>query len=78
MEREVQELAERAQSDIGLDYAWLDDVTYQDWQRYHDLVRSEYSPFPRLFLHIYHLSVQSLPLRTYTNLTILYPPMLAP
>ncbi|KAL4266044.1 hypothetical protein AB1N83_004460 [Pleurotus pulmonarius] len=39
VEREVQELAERAQSDIGLDYAWLDDVTYRDWQRYHDLVR---------------------------------------
>lgn len=25
--------------DIGLDYAWLDDVTYSDWQRYHDLMR---------------------------------------
>ncbi|KAK7687783.1 hypothetical protein QCA50_009002 [Cerrena zonata] len=36
---EVKDLAERAQADIGLDYAWLDDVTYEDWQRYHDLVR---------------------------------------
>jgi len=36
---EVKDLAERAQADIGLDYAWLDDVTYADWQRYHDLVR---------------------------------------
>jgi len=35
----VQEVAEKAQADIGLDYAWLDDVTYQDWQRYHDLMR---------------------------------------
>jgi len=35
----VQEVAEKAQADIGLDYAWLEDVTYQDWQRYHDLMR---------------------------------------
>ncbi|TBU47545.1 hypothetical protein BD309DRAFT_988016 [Dichomitus squalens] len=36
---EIKDLAERAQADIGLDYAYLDDVTYQDWQRYHDLAR---------------------------------------
>lgn len=36
----VKALAERAQADIGIDYAWLDDVTYSDWQRYHDLMRS--------------------------------------
>ncbi|THH27750.1 hypothetical protein EUX98_g6442 [Antrodiella citrinella] len=36
----VRAIADRAQTDIGLDYAWLDDVTYQDWQRYHDLVRA--------------------------------------
>lgn len=35
----VKDLAERGQADIGLDYAYLDDVTYQDWQRYHDLIR---------------------------------------
>ncbi|CAL1715216.1 unnamed protein product [Somion occarium] len=35
----VRDIADRGQTDIGLDYAWLDDVTYQDWQRYHDLVR---------------------------------------
>ncbi|KAG6886758.1 hypothetical protein C0992_002506 [Termitomyces sp. T32_za158] len=49
-EREVQEmaavaekvkvLADRAQADLGLDYAWLDDVTYYDWQKYHDLMRT--------------------------------------
>ncbi|TCD71787.1 hypothetical protein EIP91_003130 [Steccherinum ochraceum] len=38
--QQVREIADRAQTDLGLDYAWLDDVTYQDWQRYHDLVRS--------------------------------------
>ncbi|KAF8880194.1 hypothetical protein BD779DRAFT_1549903 [Infundibulicybe gibba] len=37
---EVKLFAERAQADIGLDYAWLDDVTYDDWQRYHDLMRT--------------------------------------
>ncbi|KAJ3571040.1 hypothetical protein NP233_g4014 [Leucocoprinus birnbaumii] len=36
---EAKSLAERAQADIGLDYAWLDDVTYHDWQNYHDLMR---------------------------------------
>lgn len=35
----VSELAERAQADIGLDYSWLDDVTTDDWTRYHDLMR---------------------------------------
>lgn len=35
----VRDIADRAQADLGLDYAWLDDVTYQDWQRYHDLTR---------------------------------------
>ncbi|KAI0687143.1 hypothetical protein C8T65DRAFT_590613 [Cerioporus squamosus] len=35
----VKDLAEHAQADIGLDYAYLDDVTYNDWQRYHDLIR---------------------------------------
>ncbi|OSX64147.1 hypothetical protein POSPLADRAFT_1054760 [Postia placenta MAD-698-R-SB12] len=35
----VRDLADQAQTDIGMDYAYLDDVTYQDWQRYHDLLR---------------------------------------
>ncbi|KAI0083960.1 hypothetical protein BDY19DRAFT_974916 [Irpex rosettiformis] len=39
LREEVKSLAEDAQGDIGLDYAWLDDVTYSDWQRYHDLER---------------------------------------
>ena len=38
----MKSLAERAQADIGLDYAWLEDVTYADWQRYHDLIRSAF------------------------------------
>lgn len=37
----MKDIADRAQADIGLDYAWLDDVTYDDWQRYHDLERSK-------------------------------------
>ena len=39
---EVKDIADRAQADIGLDYAWLDDVTFEDWQRYHALDRSKY------------------------------------
>ncbi|KAJ7574381.1 hypothetical protein C8J56DRAFT_979495 [Mycena floridula] len=37
---EVKALADRAQTDLNLDYAWLDDVTYYDWQKYHDLART--------------------------------------
>ena len=37
--RPVAELSEKAQADIGLDYSWLDDVTTDDWVRYHDLMR---------------------------------------
>ncbi|KAG0698221.1 hypothetical protein DFH29DRAFT_942356 [Suillus ampliporus] len=35
---EVREVAEKAQVDLGLDYAWLEEVTYSDWQRYHSLI----------------------------------------
>ncbi|KAF9077987.1 hypothetical protein BDP27DRAFT_1310540 [Rhodocollybia butyracea] len=37
---EVKTFAQKAQGDIGMPMAWLDDVTYQDWQRYHDLMRA--------------------------------------
>ncbi|ESK87409.1 hypothetical protein Moror_11679 [Moniliophthora roreri MCA 2997] len=37
---EIKGIAQDAQADIGLDYAWLEDVTYNDWQRYHDLMRA--------------------------------------
>ncbi|EGO20584.1 hypothetical protein SERLADRAFT_417786 [Serpula lacrymans var. lacrymans S7.9] len=36
----VKDIAERGQVDLGLDYAWLDDVTYGDWQRYHALIET--------------------------------------
>lgn len=26
------EIAYQAQSDLGMDYSWLTDVTYEDWQ----------------------------------------------
>jgi hypothetical protein len=28
----LESLAGKAQADVGMDYAWLDDVTYRDWQ----------------------------------------------
>jgi len=43
---EVKALADRAQADLGMDYAWLDDVTYYDWQNYHDLMRGEVDHLP--------------------------------
>lgn len=36
----VKGLAQTAQADIGLQYAWLEDVTYADWQSYHELMNS--------------------------------------
>jgi hypothetical protein len=39
---EVRDVAEKGQLDLGLDYAWLEDVTYNDWQRYHALIGSQY------------------------------------
>lgn len=38
---QVREVADDAQADVGYDYIWLSDVTYNDWQRYHALVGSE-------------------------------------
>ncbi|KIK61977.1 hypothetical protein GYMLUDRAFT_84649 [Collybiopsis luxurians FD-317 M1] len=37
---EVKHFAQKAQGDMGMPMAWLDDVTYQDWQKYHDLMRA--------------------------------------
>jgi hypothetical protein len=50
----VKQVAERAQADIGLDYTWLNDVTYQDWQRYHDLMRGEF--FFLVLSPMFHIS----------------------
>lgn len=44
MAAEVREVAEKAQVDLGLDYAWLDEVTYSDWQRYHSLIDGRSHP----------------------------------
>jgi len=43
---DVKNLAGDGQTDIGLDYSWLGDVTYEDWQRYHDLMRGWVPFFP--------------------------------
>lgn len=45
----VKNLAGDGQADVGLDWTWLDDVTAADWQRYHDLMRSQLT-FTLLFL----------------------------
>ncbi|KAF9522428.1 hypothetical protein CPB83DRAFT_911338 [Crepidotus variabilis] len=36
---QVHAISTKAQEDLSMDYAWLDDVTYYDWQNYHDLMR---------------------------------------
>ncbi|KAG8759314.1 hypothetical protein FRC14_006154 [Serendipita sp. 396] len=35
---EVTALVDKAQTDLISDYAWLNDVTYRDWERYHKLM----------------------------------------
>ncbi|KAG8835595.1 hypothetical protein FRC17_002187 [Serendipita sp. 399] len=35
--QKVHEIASNAQDDLGMDYAWLDDVSVDDWTRYHGL-----------------------------------------
>ena len=40
----VTEFAQKAQVDLALDYSWLDDVTVEDWARYHDLMRCALIP----------------------------------
>ena len=42
---QVREMADEAQTDVGYDYIWLADVTYNDWQRYHALLGSEFFCF---------------------------------
>lgn len=37
---EVRDLGATAQADLGLNYAWLDDVTVHDWARYHSLLNA--------------------------------------
>ncbi|KAF7317719.1 hypothetical protein MKEN_00859700 [Mycena kentingensis (nom. inval.)] len=36
---ELKSACGQAQADVGLDLSWLDDVTYMDWQVYHDIAR---------------------------------------
>ncbi len=43
LEEEVKAIAQSAQSDLGMDYAWLDDVTFHDWQAYHFLMTGTFS-----------------------------------
>jgi len=42
---EIKALADKAQNDLIADYAWLNDVTYRDWERYHDLMYREFSTY---------------------------------
>ncbi|TFK63255.1 hypothetical protein BDN72DRAFT_964029 [Pluteus cervinus] len=43
LEEELKAVAQSAQADLGMDYAWLDDVTYRDWQDYHFLMTSAHN-----------------------------------
>jgi hypothetical protein len=37
----LNEIADEAQADLGMDYAWLEDVSTHDWTRYHKLKDGE-------------------------------------
>lgn len=51
----VAEFAQKAQVDLALDYSWLDDVTVEDWTRYHDLMRC--TLIPLFFLNLKVLTI---------------------
>ncbi|KAJ7089887.1 hypothetical protein B0H15DRAFT_949132 [Mycena belliarum] len=36
---QMRDACSQAQGNVGMDLSWLDDVTYMDWQVYHDLAR---------------------------------------
>jgi len=40
--KRVEKFADDAQADLGMDYAWLDDVSVKDWTRYHGLGKSTF------------------------------------
>jgi len=69
----VKEIAESGQSDVGFDYIWLDDVTHEDWTRYHDLIRSKF------FVHAqFHSTMFFLRVRKLHGLRIFYPEWVPP
>ncbi|KAJ7498009.1 hypothetical protein B0H11DRAFT_1715422 [Mycena galericulata] len=37
--QQVKDACSQAQADVGLELSWLHDVTYHDWNKYHDLAR---------------------------------------
>ncbi|KAG2011355.1 hypothetical protein CC2G_011486 [Coprinopsis cinerea AmutBmut pab1-1] len=47
----IKKLAERAQADIAMDYAWLEDVSTKDWANYHELMTT-YEDFQQTALAI--------------------------
>ena len=40
----LEDIANEAQADLGMEYAWLDDVSTHDWTRYHKLKDGESYP----------------------------------
>ncbi|KZP01898.1 hypothetical protein CALVIDRAFT_552168 [Calocera viscosa TUFC12733] len=53
-EKNVMDIASEAQNELGMKYAWLEDVTAQDWKRYHALVddANQYSKSYRDLLYL--------------------------
>ncbi|KAF5338636.1 hypothetical protein D9611_012758 [Ephemerocybe angulata] len=69
----LKNLAERAQTDIAMDYAWLDDVTYGDWQKYHDLMRTYENFEQEAAQRVHNSSNPTAPDNTTTSLLLRLP-----
>lgn len=41
--QQVKDACGQAQGNVGLELSWLGDVTWMDWQVYHDLARGKSS-----------------------------------
>jgi len=63
---ESRAIADAGQADIGMDYAWLDDVSYLDWQRYHNLVGKSNNHTPICSLLWMAHTPPQLPTRSWT------------
>jgi hypothetical protein len=55
----IMDIAKEAQSDLGGQYAWLEDVTVQDWKRYHALVDGEFDVLAACYIQLTSMQMLS-------------------
>ncbi|EJT96571.1 hypothetical protein DACRYDRAFT_102836 [Dacryopinax primogenitus] len=66
--QDVMDIAHQAQNELGMQYAWLEDVTVQDWTRYHALV-NEAKRYGKTYSDLMSLTEDSALYKALANLT---------